>query len=47
MKTQILLSGDRGYFETDKLKILQEGIGEVEKMLKARIKSLEKKHSNP
>ena len=47
METQILLSGDLDYIETDKLKILQEGIGEVERMLKALIKSLEKKHSTP
>ncbi len=47
METQILLSGDLGYIETDILKILQEGIGEVERMLKALIKSLEKKHSIP
>ncbi len=47
LETQILLSGDMGYIETDKLKILQEGIGEVERMLKALIKSLEKKHLNP
>ncbi|MBW2589790.1 MAG: four helix bundle protein [Deltaproteobacteria bacterium] len=47
IETQILLSGDLGYIDTDKLEILQEGIGEVERMLKALIKSLEKKHSNP
>ena len=47
METQILLSEDLGYIETDKLEILQIGIGEVERMLKALIKSLEKKHSTP
>ena len=47
METQILLSGDLGYIETGKLEILQKGIGEVERMLKALIKSLEKKHSTP
>jgi len=47
METQILLSGDLGYIETGKLEILQEGIGEVERMLKALIKSLEKKHLTP
>lgn len=47
METQILLSGDLGYIETDKLEILQVGIGEVERMLKALINSLEKKHSTP
>jgi len=47
MKTQILLSGDLGYIETGKLEILQEGIGEVERMLKALIKSLERKALDP
>jgi four helix bundle protein len=45
LETQILLSGDLGYIEAGKLKILQEVIGEVERMLKALIKSLERKHS--
>ncbi len=47
METQILLSGDLGYIETGKLEILQEGIGEVERMLKAPIKSLERKALDP
>jgi len=47
METQVLLSGDLGYIETVKLAILKEGVGVVERMLKALIKSLEKKHSNP
>ena len=47
METQILLSGDLGYIETGKLEILQEGIGEVERMLKALIKSLERKALDP
>ncbi len=47
METQILLSGDLGYIETGKLGILQEGIGEVERMLKALIKSLERKALDP
>ena len=47
LETQILLSGDLGYIETGKLEILKEGIGEVERMLKALIKSLERKHSTP
>ena len=42
METQILLSGDLGYIETGKLEILQKEIGEVERMLKALIKSLKK-----
>jgi len=47
LETQILLSGDLGYIETGKLEMLLEGIGEVERMLKALIKSIEKKHSTP
>jgi len=42
METRILLSGDLGYIDTDKLEILQEGIGEVERMLKSLFKSIEK-----
>ena len=47
LETQILLSGDLDYIKTGKLKILKEGIGEVERMLKALIKSLENKPLNP
>jgi len=47
LETQLLLSGDLGYIETGKLEMLFEGIGEVERMLKALIKSLERKHSTP
>jgi four helix bundle protein len=47
METQILLSGDLGYIETGKLETLQEGIGEVERMLKALTKSLERKALDP
>jgi len=47
LETQILLSGDLGYIETGKLEILQEGIGEVERMLKGLIKSLERKALDP
>ena len=47
MGTQILLSGDLGYIETGKLEILQEGIGEVERMFKGFIKSLERKALDP
>jgi hypothetical protein len=45
METQILLSGDLGYISASKLAMLNEGIREVERMLKALIKSLENKHS--
>ncbi len=47
LETQILLAGDLGYIETGKLEILLEGIGAVERMLKALIKALERKHSTP
>ena len=47
LETQILLSGDLGYIETGELEILQEGIGEVERMLKALTKSLERKALDP
>jgi len=47
METQILLSGDLGYTQTGKLEILQEGIVEVERMLKGLIKSLERKPLDP
>jgi len=47
LETQILLSGDLGYIKLDVLNKLQENIKGVERMLKALIKSLENKHSNP
>ena len=47
LETQIVLSGDLGYIEAGKLKKLQDGIGEVERMLNALIKSLENKHLTP
>ena len=47
LETQILLSGDLCYTKSGKLEMLKEGIREVERMLKALIKSLEKKHSTP
>ena len=47
LETQLLLSGDLGYIETGRLEILQDKVGEVERMLKALIKSLERKHSTP
>jgi hypothetical protein len=39
----MLLSGDLGYVDDARLKKVQDGIGEVERMLKALIKSLENK----
>jgi len=41
------LSGDLGYIEETDIKGLLEKIGEVERMLKALIRSLGDKHSNP
>lgn len=47
LETQVQLSYDLGYIKTELIKKLSEDVGEVERMLKALIKSLEKKHSNP
>ena len=47
LETQILLSGDLEYIETESLSELQSDIGEVERMLKALIKSIERKSSIP
>ena len=47
IETQILLSGDLGYISNGRLEMLKEGIREVERMLKASIRSLENKHSTP
>jgi len=46
LETQILLSGDLKYIETGDLERLQQETGDVERMLKALIKSLENKHLN-
>ena len=47
LETQVLLSGDLDYIETTEKKRLLDRIGEVERMLKALIKSLEGKHLTP
>ncbi len=47
LETQISLSGDLGYMKAQEEEILQKNIGEVERMLKALIKSLESKRLNP
>jgi four helix bundle protein len=47
LETQILLTGDLGYSKPEHIKNVQEDVGEVERMLKALIKSLENKHLNP
>ncbi|MGQ9571239.1 MAG: four helix bundle protein, partial [Thermodesulfovibrionales bacterium] len=46
LETQTLLSGDLGFIKADKLEKLQNDIGDIERMLKGLIKSLENKHSN-
>ena len=47
LETQVLLSGDLGYLKVEEFNKLQADIGEVERMLKALITSLENKHLNP
>jgi len=47
LETQILLSRDLGYMKAQEKERLQGNIGEVERMLKALIKSLENKHLTP
>ena len=53
LETQVLLSGDLGYVKdagiksVDRLEKLKKYVEEVERMLKALIKSLENKHLNP
>jgi len=46
LETQILLSGDLRYINDKDMEKLMGKIGEVERMLKALIRSLENKHSN-
>jgi four helix bundle protein len=47
LETQIMVSKDLGYIKSDEFQELQQDIGGVERMLKALIKSLQNKHSNP
>ncbi len=47
METQILLAGNLGLIEKGVLGRLKNDIAEIERMLKALIKSLENKHLNP
>jgi len=47
LETQVLLSGDLKYIKDDEVKELQSDIAEVERMLKALIRSLQEKHLNP
>ena len=47
LETQILLAGDLGFIENGELEKVQKRVAEIERMLKALIKSLENKHLNP
>jgi len=47
LETQLLLSGDLKYVNQESLKAFKDGTEEVERMLKAQIKSLENKRLNP
>lgn len=47
LETQILISGDLSYIKAEEMTKLQNDIEEVERMLKALIKSLENKHLKP
>ena len=47
LETQILLAGDLGFIEKEVLASVKRDIAEVERMLKALIKSLNDKHLNP
>jgi four helix bundle protein len=47
LETQLLLSEDLGYLDKESLSGLQRDIREVERMMKALIKSLENKHLTP
>ena len=47
LKTQILLAGDLNLIEKDELNILKQDIREIERMVKALIKSLDNKPLNP
>ena len=47
LETQILLAGDLGFIEKGELAAVKNNIAEIERMLKALIKSLENKPLNP
>ncbi len=47
LETQILLAGDLGFIKKGELGTAKKDIAEIERMLKALIKSLENKHLNP
>jgi four helix bundle protein len=47
LETQLLLSGDLGYIKDKKFNNLHKDIGEIERMLKSLINSLETKRLKP
>ncbi len=47
LETQVLLAGDLDLIENSKLRPLKKDLAEIERMLKALIKSLENKPLNP
>jgi len=47
LETQILLSGDLGFINSDDVKNLQRDMRDIERILKAHIKSLGTKPLNP
>ena len=47
LETQILLTGDLGFIDKGELDTAKKDIAEIERMLKALIKSLENKHFPP
>ena len=47
LETQILLAKDLGFIEKEELSTVKTNIAEIERMLKALIKSLENKHLDP
>ena len=46
LETQIMLAGDLSYLENGDLESLLANLSEIERMLKALIRSLEEKHSS-
>jgi four helix bundle protein len=47
LETQVLLAGDLGFIDKGNLSAAIENVKEVERMLKALIKTLEQKHLDP
>ena len=47
LETQTMISGDLDYMKKERLQEIREELGDVERMLKAMINSLENKHLNP